>query len=317
MTTATDFHCLALACMLRRFPSRQRLNLHLLFHYPVWQGDDKQRSDLFGRQMAASLNEMRDHNVRLYATTQPLARQMRSVAIPTLVLPYPIRPITHDSDDANHTNSQTETHRKRILFGGMLRAEKGIASFRNLLATIHRRGMLKKQYQVSAMMQARQCRWLIPPSLRREHPSLLATATSGNHWEGPLHLHLDHLESGEFQRWLGTGDIAVFLYDPERYKVRLSSVMLETMSRGVPCIVPDHCWLAEMVRQHSDRGPIGYVYQHPEEIPNLLADFADQCTHIQRNAASNAERILKMHESANVVRQMTRDLEDKELRQIE
>ena len=71
------------------------------------------------------------------------------------------------------------------------------------------------------------------------------------------------------------------------------------LARGIPVIVPDHCWLANQVRLAGGHRSIGFIYQDRTEIPDLMRQFAKRRGEIQPRSKAHAATIAKLHDGKN------------------
>lgn len=115
----------------------------------------------------------------------------------------------------------------------------------------------------------------------------------------PLEIITSKLSTETYHQWLSTADLGLFLYEPTRYVARCSGVLLEMMARGVPVIVPDHCWLANQVRLAGGHRSIGFIYQDRGEIPDLMRQFAKRRDEIRSRAKAYAAAIGERHDGRN------------------
>ena len=114
----------------------------------------------------------------------------------------------------------------------------------------------------------------------------------------------DEHDSGSHHRWLDTADVGLFLYEPSRYVARCSGVLLEMFIRGVPVIVPDHCWLADQIRAAGGDGSVGFIYESIDQIPSLLDQMHHEYEAIRWRARHHAMAIAKRHRGTNTLIQM-------------
>lgn len=117
----------------------------------------------------------------------------------------------------------------------------------------------------------------------------------------PLEVITNHLPTESYHRWLSTADLGLFLYDPTRYEARCSGILLEMLARGVPVIVPDHCWLASQVRQGGGHRSIGFIYQDRSEIPDLMRQFLARREEILPRSQAYASTITDRHNGRNAL----------------
>ena len=112
------------------------------------------------------------------------------------------------------------------------------------------------------------------------------------------------MPANDYHRWLDTADVGLFLYEPSRYVARCSGVLLEMFIRGVPVIVPDHCWLADQIRAAGGDGSVGFIYESIDQIPSLLDQMHHEYEAIRWRARHHAMAIAKRHRGTNTLIQM-------------
>ena len=289
INTGGDFQMLALARALEALRPLAPLSVDVLLHFAIHAGDIDHRAELYGQQIQASLASMTDHQVSLYATTTGLSSQLDTVGVKAKPVPYPTRlrrPLPQNGGPRP----------RQVILAGMQRAEKGRSEIKDLLTSIEhdllRSGSLKWSMQIPSKLVRR----VIPESMRDLAEPASPTA--------PLDIRIGNVSSESYHRWLDDADVGLFLYDPNRYLVRCSGVLLEMMVRGKPVIVPDGCWLAEQVRKFSDNGPIGWIYQSTQQVPNLLKRLESDYASIAINSKRNSCRVAQIHSGRNTLQAM-------------
>jgi hypothetical protein len=106
-------------------------------------------------------------------------------------------------------------------------------------------------------------RWL-PARIRP--PARIGTAASPE--EAAPFLAAPHpLSTEQYEALIRSSDIGLFIYDARRYFSRVSGILCEMLSAGVPVIVPAGCWLAEQVAEENYRYLDQQWRQQREESP--------------------------------------------------
>lgn len=297
VNTADDFAMLAVADAVSRL-KLPAMQIHALFHFALVDSatnDADAKLKLIGRQLATCLHAMKPHQVRLHATTDGLADQLRRSECGGTIasVPYPTRP--------RKPAAKSNTLPIKAVLAGLPRAEKGRDAIAELLIGIE--STLLKSGTVRLSMQMPPERWesMVPRSLHRSYQHAVDATEGGQPSDGPLEVMTANLSTDVYHRWLDSADLGLFLYDADRYVARCSGVLLEMMARGVPVIVPDRCWLADQVRQAGGHRSIGFIYQHRSEIPELMRQFVKHRDQIQARATEHAKTIAARHDGANTL----------------
>ena len=229
-----------------------RSPIHVVFHFALYDDRPDPRAVAFGEQIRMALQQVSGTAIKLYATTQPLCDQLLSVGVDASAIPYP----TRQAGTIASRFSEDRSRPLKLLMAGIPRAEKGRDAICGLISKIEQ--PLLQTGKLSLAMQLPTKRWerYLPKTIDLE--SEMVQVLNGN------------LSNQQYHDWLNQADVGLFLYDSRRYVARCSGVLLEMLSRGIPVIVPDHCWLADQVRTHSQRGSVGWIYSNVDEIPDLL-----------------------------------------------
>ncbi len=303
VNTSDDFQMLGLTRALKVLGESSPKNVHLVFHFAIF-GDSlhPRRPREFGVQVKRALADLAAEHpappvMHLHATTQPLTDQLNAVGIPASLIPYPTRyrqPIAYPNE--------LSTPALNLLLGGWPRREKGTKSTSRLLKSIEQPLLRQHRYRVSMQAMLKKWKRITPRSLHphcrlsSNYAATLPAATPGTrHPEQWLSIITSSITSAQYHDWLDTADVGLFLYDPQRYVARCSSVLLEFMIRGIPVVVPDRCWLAEQVREAGAPGAVGAIYQTVDEIPRLLAMMADDYTSLRRRSLQYSRVIADRH----------------------
>ena len=294
INTADDFVMRALANAVHVYGAERPLDISAIFHFALYHGDHvTNRAREYGEQVLECLSEMSSHQVSLFATTQPLADQLAQVGIDAKAVAYPTR--------ARSVSSWKSNQPLKILMAGMPRAEKGRGKIHELLCLIEQH-LCDGGFQVSIQMRNKSWKRLIPTSLHEDYLNAVKLQASGS--TGPLEIISSNLPAQEYQAWLGSADIGLFLYDPVRYVARCSGVLLEMFVAGIPVIVPEKCWLGEQVLGAGGNGVIGYTYKSIDEIPQLLMEIQNDYPNIRERAAQRSREVVAEHSGESTLSQM-------------
>ena len=298
INTADDFVMLGLASGLQQYAAKMPLQIRAIFHFAAFDGQDNRkphdRAMQFGQQVNASLSAIRPHHVSLFATTESLANQLAAVGVTAASIPYP----TRDRDLAGPIKCEEPL---RILMAGMPRAEKGRDQIPLFLSAIDQPYLRSGQFRVAMQMRNDQWQRLIPKPLHADYA--IAVDDDDRH-VGALEIVSSNLPGQEYHRWLGSADVGLFLYDPDRYVARCSGVLLEMFIAGVPVIVPANCWLADQVQIAGGDGSVGFIYESMEQIPALLGQIKHEYTTIRSRSIQHAKTIRQHHSGENTMRML-------------
>ncbi len=302
INTGDDFQLLALAKAITTVGTNAPGKIHVIFHFAIRQESTPlNRLTQLGEQVNRALSQVaqsqitQSHTlgattVHLHATTEPLAKQLREAGVTVNALRYPTR-------YREPTRIENKVDRLNILLGGLPRREKGTKSISTFLSSIYEPHLLTHRYRVSLQLPLRKWKRIVPKNLH-DDCHLRGTNTNLLTPDSPtkmLNVTTTVLGTSQYQDWLDTAELGLFLYEPQRYVARCSGVMLELMMRGIPVLVPDRCWLAEQLRCAGKDGTIGYVYRSLDEIPDLLSTIADDYEQLRLRAQRYAKTISTQH----------------------
>ena len=306
VNTGDDFVMLALASALSRLGMRRSLNIHVIFHFAVFDLHDpnqqrsKHRASLFGRQVNAAIELCHPHRIHLHSTTESLSNQLSHVNVDAPAIPYPTR-FRNPVGYTPHTEQKLKGPRK-IVLAGMPRAEKGRRQIPAMLRSIHHPFLYSGEYQLSMQMPESRVREMIPDGMFDAYKR--AVAENGQKPMGPLEIIHTSMPTETYHDWLDTADIGLFLYNPARYVARCSGVLLEMMIRGIPVIVPEGCWLSDQIRVAGGDGSIGLIYQTPEDIPRMIDRLHNDYDNIRHRAIAHSRTVANQHRPANTIMRM-------------
>lgn len=251
-TTLSELDYLAIAIGLHEKTLPEVAQWSLQFHFDLLLGRPheypaQRQQAPFRRaqttfEQAAQLSD--GHCIRLFATSQPLAEQYRSVsALPVEPLTYPINPSFVPSLSSKETAGAPMLASQepcRITLAGGVRGEKGQRGLDPLIARI------------------------APSILGPKRGTLVVQRRKRSWWRKPqVHVSADH--AGPDQSWIQYADhplseadyvelirqagVGLLLYDGATYYSRRAGVLGEFLAAGVPCIVPAASWLSDQVEQ--------------------------------------------------------------------
>lgn len=302
INTAGDFQMLALVRAIKAVESALpgvALNIHSIFHFAVYQGTIDDRARLFGRQINACRRQLTRHTIRLHATTDALANQMRAVGVDVTAIPYPTRNRCLASTDDSIDQPL------KVVLPGIPRAEKGRRHLCDLLRSVEADPLISDQVRWSMQLPKKRWQRFVPNSMRHWVTQGSNTSSLTN----PLEIHWGNLQSDDYHAWLDSADVALLLYDPQRYHARCSGVLLEMLARGIPSIVPDGCWMADKLRDvattnQGRRTPIGWIYQSVDQIPEILSRLTKELPAVANNCREQCQTVREQHSGRNTLSEM-------------
>ena len=168
MNTGGDFQMLAMTQALAAMNTTRPLELHVIFHFAVFDGQPTRRAMAYGDQVRDCLDACALHQVHLHATTPALANQMRAVGIDASPIPYPTRSRIAPSPATQKNGARP----LKIVLAGIPRAEKGKRSIRQFLTGIEAHQLKTGRFRCSLQMPKKRWKRLVPESL---HPEYLAS----------------------------------------------------------------------------------------------------------------------------------------------
>ena len=297
--TADDFMMVAMARTLSQFRAR-RLCIKAIFHYAVQgTGDSLNSRAAFDQQLNHALQRIAHHDVQLYATTEALADQMNGGALSqhVHVIPYPIRKPTQLEKPVEPV--------PRLVLGGVHRVEQGRDAVSPFLEAIYEPFVKAGRCSLTLRLDPKNWRRIVPRSLQVEfEPAIERQAElSRGCMNGAitplpaLDVQPATLSEPDYYRMLSSADMGVLLYDADRYKVRCSGILLEFLTRGVPVIVPDNCWLSSTLKAYGDSHALGYSYRDAGEIAGFIEKFLTDRPSMQ-SAAQHAAHAISVKHSA-------------------
>lgn len=289
INTADDFTLLALAAALHN-SDLPPLNVHAIFHFSINDeatNEGQRRNRVMQKQLQSTLNLIANHQIHIHATTEELQRELNLIYGGHLsgVIPYPTRSST--------ISTGLDTEPCRAVLAGMARSEKGKSSIYRFLQNLNEHQLINSStFRPCLQIPQNKVTSMVPKSLRQQNP------------DGEIELITNHLATEDYHQWIQQSGLGVFLYNPSRYKSRCSGVLLEMLCRGVPVIVPNHCWLSNQVNLGGGHGSIGYIYDDQDEIPRLMQRFLDERRDINARSIEYASIIKRNHSGDETIRRM-------------
>ncbi|MCG8651536.1 MAG: hypothetical protein MI861_16965, partial [Pirellulales bacterium] len=149
INTGDDFAMLALAAAIKQIPLAP-LRIDVLFHFALHEASEPNHSHRLreiGRQIRDALKHLQPHRLRLHATTENLAAQLRQTECGSRIsaVPYPTRP--RQISASGRSNQPF-----KAVLAGLPRAEKGRAAIIDLLSAIEDTLLKHRRFRVSMQM---------------------------------------------------------------------------------------------------------------------------------------------------------------------
>ncbi len=253
LATASELEAAGLARAIGAARPPAGVGWHVQFHFPVYRGfgDDFARQDrrlddvrrLFNAALAAAA----PHELRFHATTEELAAQYgRLTAAAVHVLPYPVTPPT--------LRSERFPGPLRVACLGDARPEKHSDCLARIVAAVAADPALAEAVRFAVQSNPgfpANSRHRAHRAVARSLAALSRMAATG----GPVELLGGPLAPDEYARQLAAADVMLLAYDQDRYRVRCSGVMLETLASGAVPIVTGGGWMARQfarpLREHA------------------------------------------------------------------
>ncbi len=228
--------------------SRTRdVHWHLQFHYPIYAGrePDYQRQewrvDRVRRVFIDGLQRVASHRMHFYTTTETLTQQhnrMRVAAFETL--PYPANAIFQLP-----ARRDENPRPLKVAYHGDARWEKG---YQHLPEIVHKLwSNCVETGDVKFVLQSNFPFTL--PAHGRDEPIVKAHADLAQLPHDMIQLPNTPLDTEAYAKQVLNTDVALMLYDPNRYPARCSGALVETLSAGIPVIVSAGTWLADQLNE--------------------------------------------------------------------
>jgi hypothetical protein len=287
LATASELDVVGLARAIRGAGGAPGVGWHALFHFPLYRGlwpdfpRQEPRVDRVRRLLAEALATAAPVPIHFHVTTEELAAQYARLGeAPVGVLPYPVRAVDRrPSLDAGRP--------LRVAALGDARPEKGS---QHLAAVVERvasdpvlAGRVGFAIQTNRGFSLRRP---TPGDLAVKHAleRLASLERSGSGSNPGVDLLPGPLVGEAYESQVAAADALLLAYDPERYRTRCSSVLLETLASGAVPIVIGGGSMARMlagpVRRHVEsllersrrlrttrHGPARAVHSHAWEMP--------------------------------------------------
>lgn len=236
-----------LADLLSTNAEARRPTWHMLFRRNIFLGRecDYQHQNTAVAEMQQSFRssaaKLKSARVRFYTDTEELTRQYNRLN----VFPFETVPIPH-----THTPVSTSSLNRplKVLYIGDARAEKGYHHIPRIVEDLWERYV--EPGKVTFHIQSN---FNIPDGEPRAVVARGQLEHLARQLPGAITLITEPLTSEQYRDLLLSGDINLLCYDPNNYYARSSGILVESLSAGMPVIVPAGTWLSQQFRQEVAR----------------------------------------------------------------
>ncbi len=236
-----------LADLIESNPQARQYSWRLLFRRNIFVGREcdyqHQQSRIHETQESfqASAAKLRGAEIRFYTDTEELTRQYNRLN----VFRFETAPIPHTHAPPSRSQGG---NRLRILYVGDARGEKGYHLLPHIVENLWDRYV--EPGRVSFHIQSN---FNIPQG----EPAAAVARGQLEHLArkkpGAVELFKEPLTSEQYRDLLLSGDINLLLYDASNYYARSSGILVESLSAGMPVIVPSGSWLSRQFQPAADR----------------------------------------------------------------
>ena len=301
-----DFSLLAIANAFHQLDC-PTVRIDVVFQSPILRSDPErdERARQFTIQVNDCIKFLEPHRVHFHATTDSLAKELRSLNLKGKVhaIPYPIR--------AAKVREYEDSLPIKIHLAGTRTVGQRPIEIATFLRTVEETYLRSGRCRVAmnAVDQSREAEFLatLSGNVREQYQAAANQCGSGSpigNTKGWIEVAKGQLAQRDYSRWIHQANVAVFFQEPTRYANRCCVSLLDFLVRGIPVVVPDKTWLAEKVRAAGGHRSIGFIYQSVDEIPGLVRQFGRQRAELHARASEHAPRVAQNHSVLNTLKQM-------------
>ena len=260
LPTASEFDLYCLAQFLQTHPETQNFDWHLQFHFKFFTGRDPEyaaqqdRLEFLRTRFCDALDGIPRHRLHFYTTTEEMSAQYNRLNVGRFQgLPYPT-----NSAFTQLREHSVPTGSLKLTCPGHIRREKGRQELADLLSELYDECFANGRMQLQIQLSERRFR----RGLSTELTQRMEQSSRQNSHFAPV-AHIKHpLSKDEYVDFILQSDIALLIYDSDRYYARCSGILVEMLSAGIPVIVPAGCWLSEQIAEPN--------YRHLEQLMTRL-----------------------------------------------
>lgn len=259
LPSVTEFEFLCAARYYRDHPWTREHDWHLQFHFNFYTGRDPEFAgqtavlEKFQEQFRSAVDQIPEHRLHFYATSEAVARQFDALGIAIFhPLPYPVRVLRDAAPVEEVTRGGGPL---RVTLPGGMRREKGKKRLAAVVDSVWDDWLATGKFQLVFQSPPRHLDRILPARARR-HVTASDGAESSN--PRPIVAAPHPMDSRQYDEFIRGSQVGLLMYDAVRYFPRVSGVLCEMLSAGVPVIVPAGCWLADQLAEEH--------YRHVEGI---------------------------------------------------
>jgi glycosyltransferase involved in cell wall biosynthesis len=235
LPTVSPIDLMGLARLTERSPQARKVSWRIMMRRDIYRGREREYAAQEGKM--SSLREtfqicarkLKGVDVRFFTDTDELTAQYNRLG----TFPFATGPIPH-----THTPRQAKSHLGplRVIYVGDARKEKGY----NLIPGVIQ-DLWDDYVDTGKVTFHLQSNYNIPQG---EPEAVIARMRMEGWPENRVELIKKPMTSDEYREFLLSGDINLLLYDATNYYARSSGILVESLTAGVPVIVPAGSWLA-------------------------------------------------------------------------
>lgn len=268
LPSLTEFDLLCATQFWRNEAWTRDFDWHLQFHFNFYLGRDPEFAGQahvlrdFQRQFRSAVDQIPEHRLHFYATSDAIARQYNSLGIAIFhPLPYPVRSLRDvdrrisDAEGDHGVVAETTDRALRVTLPGALRHEKGKKQIGQLIDSVWDEFLAPGKIQFVFQSTPKSLTQRLPSRLRGslQDGTLQIRPMQAEGPPSPLVTVPHPLDAKAYADLIRGSEIGLFVYDARRYFARVSGVLCEMLSAGVPVIVPVGCWLADQIAEENYR----------------------------------------------------------------
>ncbi len=249
--TISELEMLGLIDLFKKDKKSKLAGYHLLFRKNIFNGRETSYSMTNENVRAIRdaiynfIQNSSDKNVNFYTDTDELTEQYNFLGVTKFhTLPIP------------HTKPKTSINcipkTLKIVYAGDARTEKGYQYLPKIVQDLWNDYVNTNKIKFDI-----QSNYNIPGG---EPSAVIARDQLMDYPSDKVTLRLKPLSSEEYKKLIFTADINLILYDSENYYARSSGVLAESLSAGIPVIVPAATWMSKQF--------ICEIYKYHSEIKN-------------------------------------------------
>jgi len=239
--TLSEVDLAGLGRYLKAHPRSTKASWHLLFRRDIYSGRDSGYGAQDGRlaplqgSFRQFVNGLRGHRVEFYTDTDRLTTQYDRLACARFrTLPIPVNPAF-----AEHRSRLRAPDIFTVTYLGDAREEKGYQFLPGIVRETLRLSAGPVRFLVQSNFAFR-----FP---ERQGPVVMARHFLRQHPSEEVEVLSSPLTVEEYRNLLLSGSVSLLPYDAESYYARSSGILVESLTAGIPVVVPAGSWLADQI----------------------------------------------------------------------